>query len=61
MANTEYSIMQTHANTRIKLDIIDSGNSTDILSYFSYEVERVRIQCNGSNNEISLLSRHHVN
>ena len=44
MANTEYNIVQTHANKQIKLNIIDSGNSTDILSYISYEVERVRIQ-----------------
>ena len=54
MANTEYNIMQTRADKQIKLNIIDSGNSTDILSYISL-VMKCREEFNGSNNEISLL------
>lgn len=37
-----------------RLNIIDSGNSTDILSYISL-VMKCREEFNGSNNEISLL------
>ena len=48
MADTEYNIMQTRADKQIKLNIIDSGNSTDILKWEELEF-------NGSNNEISLL------
>ena len=39
-----YADTETRADKQINLNIIDSGNSTDILSYISYEVERVRIQ-----------------